>query len=47
LKYIPDRLVKGRVAIIGDAAYVPAPITAGGINESLEDAVALGKCVSK
>lgn len=46
-EYIPDHLVKGRVAIIGDAAHVPAPITASGFNESLEDAVALGKCVSK
>lgn len=46
-EYIPDNLVKGRIAIVGDAAHVPAPITASGFNESLEDAVALGKCVSK
>lgn len=46
-EYVPERLVKGRVAIIGDAAHVPAPITASGFNESLEDAIALGKCVAK
>lgn len=44
-EYVPDNLVKGRIAIVGDAAHVPAPITASGFNESLQDAVALGKCV--
>lgn len=46
-EYIPDYLVKGRIAIIGDAAHVPAPITASGFNASLDDAVELGKCVAK
>lgn len=46
-EYLPDNLVKGRIALVGDAAHVPAPITASGFNESLEDAVALGKCVAK
>ncbi len=46
-EYVPDYLVKGRIALIGDAAHVPAPITASGFNESLQDAVTLGKCVSK
>jgi len=46
-EYIPDNLIKGRVALVGDAAHVPAPITASGFNQSLEDAVALGKCVAK
>ena len=46
-EYIPDTLVKGRMALIGDAAHAPAPITASGFNESLQDAVALGKCVAK
>lgn len=44
-EYVPDRLVNGRIAIVGDAAHVPAPVTASGFNESLQDAVALGKCV--
>ncbi|WP_432353128.1 FAD-dependent oxidoreductase [Sporosarcina sp. A2] len=45
-EYLPDVLVKGRVALIGDAAHVPAPITASGFNTSLQDAVELGKCVA-
>jgi len=46
-EYVPQKLCDGRIAIIGDAAHVPAPITASGFNESLNDAVALGKAVSK
>ena len=46
-EYVPDKLVNGRIALVGDAAHVPAPITASGFNESLQDAVALGKVVSK
>lgn len=46
-EYVPEKLVSGRLAIIGDAAHVPAPITAGGFNESLKDAAALSKCASE
>lgn len=46
-EYVPDNLVNGRIALIGDAAHVPAPITASGFNESLQDAVDLGKSVAK
>ena len=46
-EYVPDRLVNGRIALIGDAAHVPAPITASGFNASLQDAVELGKCVAR
>ena len=46
-EYIPDYLVKDRIALIGDAAHVPAPITASGFNASLDDAVELGKCAAK
>ncbi|WP_052245941.1 NAD(P)/FAD-dependent oxidoreductase [Sporosarcina sp. ZBG7A] len=46
-EYVPTQLVHGRIALIGDAAHVPAPITASGFNASLQDAVDLGKCVSK
>ncbi|GAB4074183.1 FAD-dependent urate hydroxylase HpxO [Barrientosiimonas marina] len=45
-EYVPDNLVKGRIGLIGDAGHVPAPITASGFNESLQDAAALSKCVS-
>lgn len=46
-EYVPHKLVKNRIALIGDAAHVPAPITASGFNESLQDAAVLGKCVAK
>lgn len=46
-EYVPDKLSENRIALIGDAAHVPAPITASGFNESLNDAVTLGKAVSK
>lgn len=40
-EYIPNKLSKNRFAIVGDAAHVPAPITASGFNESLKDAATL------
>lgn len=46
-EYRPERLVDGRLALVGDAAHVPAPITASGFNDSLIDAVVLGECVAK
>lgn len=46
-EYVPDNLINGRVALVGDAAHAPAPITASGFNASLQDAVALGKCAAK
>lgn len=46
-EYVPDNLVKGRIALVGDAAHVPAPITASGFNQSLLDAATLGECVAK
>lgn len=45
-EYIPDNLMKARIALVGDAAHVPAPITASGFNQSLEDAIVLGDCVA-
>lgn len=46
-EYVPDNLVKERIALAGDAAHLPAPITASGFNASLQDAAELGKCVAK
>lgn len=46
-EYVPERLANGRIALVGDAAHVPAPVTASGFNESLQDAVVLGKCAEK
>ncbi|MFD2762042.1 FAD-dependent oxidoreductase [Lentibacillus juripiscarius] len=46
-EYVPDNLVNGRMALVGDAGHVPAPITASGFNESLQDAAVLGEYVAK
>ncbi|MEY8738435.1 FAD-dependent monooxygenase [Bacillales bacterium AN1005] len=46
-EYFPDNLVKGRIAIVGDAAHVPTPLTASGFNAALQDAATLADCVAK
>jgi 2-polyprenyl-6-methoxyphenol hydroxylase-like FAD-dependent oxidoreductase len=46
-EYFPDNLVKGRIAIVGDAAHLPTPLTASGFNASLQDAATLADCVAK
>lgn len=46
-EYVPDNLVKGRIAIVGDAAHVLTPLTASGFNASLQDAATLADCVAK
>ncbi|MFL6675805.1 MAG: FAD-dependent monooxygenase [Massilia sp.] len=44
-EYLPDRLVDGRIALVGDAAHVPTPMTGKGFSASLHDALALGAAV--
>jgi 2-polyprenyl-6-methoxyphenol hydroxylase-like FAD-dependent oxidoreductase len=44
-EYLPDRLVAGRIALVGDAAHVPTPMTGTGFNESLRDAEAIAEAV--
>ncbi|KKI91874.1 hypothetical protein WQ54_12145 [Bacillus sp. SA1-12] len=46
-EYVPDSLVRGRIALVGDAAHVLTPLTAKGFNSSLEDAATLAECVAK
>lgn len=46
-EYVPDRMVNGRLALVGDAAHLPTPLTASGFNASLEDAATLAECVVK
>ena len=46
-EYVPEVLVKGRIALVGDAAHLPTPLTASGFNASLEDAATLADCISK
>jgi len=45
-EYVPDRLVNGRLALVGDAGHVLTPITASGFNASLQDAATLAECVA-
>lgn len=44
-EYVPDRLVNGRLALVGDAAHVPSPMTGTGFSESRQDAEALGQAL--
>lgn len=46
-EYVPVKLTHGRLALVGDAAHVPSPITTSGFNDSLIDAVVLGECLSE
>ncbi|KLT66748.1 FAD-dependent monooxygenase [Pedobacter sp. BMA] len=46
-EYIPDQLVKGRIALAGDAAHTVTPITAMGFNASLQDAAMLAESINK
>ncbi|WP_160726102.1 FAD-dependent monooxygenase [Bacillus sp. USDA818B3_A] len=46
-EYVPENLVKGRIAIVGDAAHLPTPLTASGFNASLQDASTLAECIVK
>jgi 2-polyprenyl-6-methoxyphenol hydroxylase-like FAD-dependent oxidoreductase len=45
-EYVPDRLVNGRIALVGDAAHVPTPMTGMGFNASLDDAEALAEALA-
>ncbi|MBC3788293.1 FAD-dependent monooxygenase [Spirosoma utsteinense] len=47
VEYVPEVLVQGRIALVGDAAHVPNPLTASGFNASLEDAATLTDCFIK
>jgi 2-polyprenyl-6-methoxyphenol hydroxylase-like FAD-dependent oxidoreductase len=40
-EYLPDRLVAGRVGIVGDAAHVASPMVGAGFASGLEDGLAL------
>ncbi len=37
-EYVPEKLIKGRMAILGDAAHVMTPMTGSGFNSALDDA---------
>ncbi|MBY8858660.1 FAD-dependent monooxygenase [Nocardia sp. CA2R105] len=45
-EYVPDRLVNGRLALVGDAAHVPTPMTGSGFSMSLHDAEVVAEAVA-
>ncbi|MEY9993968.1 2-polyprenyl-6-methoxyphenol hydroxylase-like FAD-dependent oxidoreductase [Streptomyces sp. V4I8] len=45
-EYVPDKLVNGRLALVGDAAHVPTPMTGSGFSASLHDAEAVAESVA-
>jgi 2-polyprenyl-6-methoxyphenol hydroxylase-like FAD-dependent oxidoreductase len=44
-EYLPERLVRGRVVLIGDAAHVASPMTGAGFANALLDVAALAASV--
>ncbi|MEU1776992.1 monooxygenase [Streptomyces sp. SID7760] len=46
-EYVPDKLVNGRLALVGDAAHVPTPMTGSGFSASLHDAESIAAAVSE
>ena len=44
-EYVPERLVRERMVLVGDAAHVPTPMTGRGFATSLDDAEALARCL--
>jgi 2-polyprenyl-6-methoxyphenol hydroxylase-like FAD-dependent oxidoreductase len=46
-EYLPERLAAGRIALVGDAAHVPTPMTGNGFKASLSDAEALSQSLAR
>ncbi len=47
VQYRPDRLVRGRVVIVGDAAHAASPMVGGGFRQGLYDAAALAAALER
>lgn len=45
-EYLPERVVNGNVAIIGDAAHVQTPMTGAGFSEAVADAEVLSRMIA-
>ncbi|MBD8553852.1 FAD-dependent monooxygenase [Rhizobium sp. CFBP 8762] len=46
-EYMPERLARGRVCLVGDAAHVPSPMTGRGFAASAQDALALAEALER
>ena len=47
VEYLPDRLVNGRLCLVGDAAHVTTPMTGNGFGTAASDAITLAAYVDK
>jgi 2-polyprenyl-6-methoxyphenol hydroxylase-like FAD-dependent oxidoreductase len=45
-EYLPKRLARGPLAILGDAAHVLSPMTGSGYATAVEDAITLSDMLS-
>ncbi|MCW2385870.1 2-polyprenyl-6-methoxyphenol hydroxylase-like FAD-dependent oxidoreductase [Sphingobium sp. B2D3D] len=45
VEYCPDRLVAGRMCLVGDAAHVCTPMTGNGFATAAQDALTLARCL--
>jgi 2-polyprenyl-6-methoxyphenol hydroxylase-like FAD-dependent oxidoreductase len=46
-EYLPERLVAGRLGMVGDAAHVASPMVGAGFSSGLEDGIALTAAVGR
>jgi 2-polyprenyl-6-methoxyphenol hydroxylase-like FAD-dependent oxidoreductase len=46
-EYLPERLVAGRVGLVGDAAHVASPMVGAGVSSGLQDGTAFIEAVSR
>lgn len=46
-EYVPDRVVAGRVALVGDAAHAQTLMTGAGFREAVDDADALARALGE
>lgn len=46
-EYLPTRLSRGRVCLVGDAAHVPSPMTGRGFDASALDAISLAEALER
>ncbi|WP_405658265.1 FAD-dependent monooxygenase [Streptomyces sp. NBC_01166] len=45
-EYVPELLINGRVALVGDAAHVPTPMTGSGFAAAMKDAEAVAEALA-
>jgi 2-polyprenyl-6-methoxyphenol hydroxylase-like FAD-dependent oxidoreductase len=46
-EYLPERMARGRLCLVGDAAHLASPITGAGARTAMVDALALGEALGE